>query len=67
MLITASEIETYILCLNLHLNIKLAKFYQCHKQSEMKELIIKSCRQIQNKLQLQHNKLKFIVSKCQIQ
>ena len=44
--------ETYISFLNLHLNVKLAKFCQHHKQSEMKKLVIKSCRQIQNKLQI---------------
>ena len=44
------ETETYISSLNLHLNVKLAKFCQHHKQSKMKELIVKSCRQIQNKL-----------------
>ena len=66
-LIAVLEIKIYILFLNLHLNIKLAKFCQYHKQSEMKELVIKSCKWIQNKLQLQHNRLKFTVSKCQTQ
>ncbi len=45
-LIITLETETYILFLNLYLNIKLAKFCQHHKQSEMKELMIKSCKQI---------------------
>ena len=67
MSITALKTETYISSLNLHLNVKLAKFHQCHKQSEMKELVVKSCRWIQNKLQLQHNRLKSTVSKHQIQ
>ena len=43
MLVAALKIETYILSLNLYLNVKLIKFYQYHKQSEMKELVIKSC------------------------
>ena len=44
MLIAVLETETYISSLDLHLNVKLGKFCQCHKQSEMKELVIKSCR-----------------------
>ena len=42
-LVVALETETYILSLDLYLNVKLTKFCQCHKQSEIKELVIKSC------------------------
>ncbi len=44
--ITALKTETYTLSLDLHLNVKLIKFYQCHKLLEMKELVIRSCKQI---------------------
>ena len=67
MSIAVLETETYISSLDLHLNIKLTKFCQHHKQLEIKKLIIKSCRQIQIRLQLQYSELKFTVSKCQIQ
>ena len=65
--IAVLETETYISSLDLHLNVKLMKFWQHHKQSEMKELVIKSCMWIQNKLQMWYSRLKFTVSKCQIQ
>ncbi len=65
--VAALEIKIYILFLNLYLNVKLAKFHQHHKQSEMKELVIRSCTWIQNKLQIWHSRLKFIMNECQTQ
>ena len=50
--IAALETETYTPPLDLHLDAKLAKFRQRHKQSGMEELVTRSCTRIQNKLQM---------------
>ncbi len=63
MLIIILEIKIYISSLNLYLNVKLEKFCQCHKLLEMKELVVRSCRWIQNKLQMWYSRLKFTISK----
>src|SRR5205809_541276 len=59
--------ETYISFLNLHLNVKLTKFCQHHKQSDMKKLVVKSYKKIQNFIITQictsHNKLIVFLNK----
>jgi len=65
--VTAFKTEIYILFLNLYLDTKLAKFCQQHKQSEMKEMITKSCAKIQIKLQTQYSRSKFTVRKHKFQ
>ena len=65
--IAALEIETYIPPLDLHLNAELTKFRQHHKQSGMEELVTRSCRRIQNKLQMRYSRPKSTVSERQTQ
>ncbi len=65
--IAALETETYIPPLDLHLDAKLAKFRQRHKQSGMEELVAKSCRRIQTRLQLRHSRPKPTVGERQTQ
>ena len=65
--IAALETETYIPPLDLHLDAKLAKFCQCHKQSGMEVIVTRSCRRIQNKLQMRHSRPKPTVGERQTQ